>query len=137
MRRFVRLGVPNLQSTLAPQSAHDLADSVERGRVAQLRQLIGKVGNDNNDPNPLLHFVTEGAYDFKTNQLPNFSYFDLALNWRTPLKGLEIRGGVNNMFDKDPPIVVTPAYYGAGYANTAPAYDTLGRQLYVAFTATF
>jgi hypothetical protein len=33
--------------------------------------------------------------------------------------------------------MVLPAYYGAGYANTAPAYDTLGRQLYVAFTATF
>ena len=100
-------------------------------------RFIGKVGNDNNDPNPLLHYVTEGGYDFQTNQLPNISYFDLALNWHTPLKGLQIRGGVNNMFDKDPPIVVTPAYYGAGYANTAPAYDTLGRQLYVAFTATF
>lgn len=100
-------------------------------------RFIGKVGNDNNDPNPLLHFVVEGAYDFQSAQAPNVSYIDLQLAWHTPLKGLDIRAGVDNLFDRDPPILVLPAYYGAGYANTAPAYDTLGRQLYVAFTATF
>ena len=100
-------------------------------------RFIGKVGNDNNDPNPLLHYVVEGAFDFQSAQAPNISYIDLQLAWHTPLKGLDIRAGVDNLFDRDPPILVLPAYYGAGYANTAPAYDTLGRQLYVAFTATF
>lgn len=100
-------------------------------------RFIGKVGNDNNDPNPLLHYVVEGAFDFQSAQAPNISYIDLQLAWHTPLKGLDIRAGVDNLFDRDPPILVLPAYYGAGYANTAPAYDTLGRQLYVSFTATF
>ena len=100
-------------------------------------RFIGKVGNDNNDPNPLLHYVVEGAFDFQSAQAPNISYIDLQLAWHTPWKGLDIRAGVDNLFDRDPPILVLPAYYGAGYANTAPAYDTLGRQAYVAFTATF
>jgi len=100
-------------------------------------RFLGKVGNDNNDSNPLLHFAIYGAYDFQSARAPNISYIDLQLNWHTPLKGLDIRAGVDNLFDRDPPILVLPAYYGAGYANTAPAYDTLGRQLYVAFTATF
>jgi iron complex outermembrane receptor protein len=100
-------------------------------------RFIGKAGNDNNDPNPALHFGVEGGYDFPSAQVPNVSYIDLQLTWHTPLKGLDIRAGVNNLFDRDPPIVVLPAYYGAGYANSAPAYDTLGRQLYAAFTAKF
>jgi iron complex outermembrane recepter protein len=100
-------------------------------------RFIGKVGNDNNDPNPLLHYAIYGAYDYQSAQAPNVSYIDLQLNWQTPLKGLAVRAGVNNLFDRDPPILIAPAYYAAGYANTAPVYDTLGRQLYVAFTATF
>ena len=40
------------------------------------------------------------------------------------------------LFDKDPP-VVTQDIVPSGSPNAYPTYDTLGRQLFVAFTATF
>lgn len=50
---------------------------------------------------------------------------------------LELRAGVNNLFDVDPPVV--GADYQSGVAangNTyAGVYDTLGRWLFVGLTA--
>jgi outer membrane receptor protein involved in Fe transport len=51
------------------------------------------------------------------------------------VRGLDIRLGVNNVFDRDPPLL--PAEItNQTQNNTYPTYDTLGRQLFVAFTAT-
>ena len=60
-------------------------------------------------------------------------------------KNFTIRGGVNNMFDRDPPLVSStagafPAIAGPaiGNGNTYPqAYDTLGRNFFVNITAKF
>jgi outer membrane receptor protein involved in Fe transport len=49
---------------------------------------------------------------------------------------VQLRAGVNNLFDKNPPIVTSEITAG-GQANTYETYDTLGRQLYAAFTAKF
>jgi iron complex outermembrane recepter protein len=105
-------------------------------------RFIGKVGLDNNDPNPLLFghtFVNQntggGAYNYYNASIPNYSYLDLSLSY-TIVKGVEVRGGINNLFDKDPPLITSEIVSG-GAANTFETYDTFGRELFVAFTAKF
>jgi iron complex outermembrane receptor protein len=48
-----------------------------------------------------------------------------------------LRAGVNNLFDKDPPLVdldYLPSVLGNG--NTLPqVYDTLGRYIFISLTA--
>jgi outer membrane receptor protein involved in Fe transport len=99
------------------------------------RHLSG-VAFDGNSTNPLLasaHFntVTEG--------ISSFDYFDLAATWQVQ-HNLEIRMGVNNLFDRDPPLVDSniagPGTFGNG--NTYPGvYDSLGRELFVGATMKF
>ena len=61
------------------------------------------------------------------------SYFDLSLTARMQQR-LNLRLGVNNIFDREPPIVGAPAANG----NTFPqVYDALGRYLYAGFTVDF
>lgn len=104
-------------------------------------RFIGKVGNDNNDPNPLLAGSTYGTsdagaplYDFANRQIPNINYIDLTASWHAA-SWLDLRAGVNNLFDRQPPILTNPALQGGGQANTFATYDVLGRQIYIAFTA--
>ena len=66
-------------------------------------------------------------------------YFDIAATWNVN-KTFLLRAGINNIFDKDPPIVsnvlADPAIFGNG--NTFPQlYDTLGRLVFVSAIAKF
>ena len=55
--------------------------------------------------------------------IPAFDYFDLNLAIRPPVPGLTITMGIDNMFDKRPPLPTN-----AGAFNTYPdTYDVLGR----------
>ncbi len=64
------------------------------------------------------------------------SYFDLAASWRAT-KGLTLAAGMNNMFDKDPPITSKQAV-GVGNGNTYPGvYDALGRRIFLTGTYKF
>jgi iron complex outermembrane receptor protein len=102
-------------------------------------RFIGKVGYDGNDPDPTLMATgqaTFGAYNDFDKTLPNISYVDLFAVWNTPFKGLTLRGGINNLLDKDPPLATFEITSG-GAANAYSTYDSLGRQLYLAFTAKF
>jgi len=110
--------------------------------LAATWRFIGKVSLDNNDSNPLLYGHTYlnrntggPAFNYFDARLPNFSYLDLAATWHA-YKGIEIRAGINNVLDKDPPLV-TSEITSSGANNTYETYDTLGRQLFVAFTAKF
>ncbi len=96
---------------------------------------ISAVTEDNNSSDPSLHYNTYTAYDFANARIPAYNYLDLEATWNVN-KVLQIRGGANNVLDKDPPIVNTYAVSG-GSANTYSTYDLFGRQLYVAFTARF
>jgi outer membrane receptor for ferrienterochelin and colicin len=60
---------------------------------------------------------------------------DLSAIWHF-WKGLELRAGVNNVFDKDPPILPSGDPISQA-ANTYPTYDILGRNLFVAVSAKF
>jgi iron complex outermembrane recepter protein len=68
-------------------------------------------------------------------RLPTMSYLDLSASY-TFRRDFQIRGGINNLFDKDPPIVTNELIAG-GAANSYELYDGLGRQLFLAVTAKF
>jgi iron complex outermembrane recepter protein len=65
------------------------------------------------------------------------SYFDLLFT--LPVKDTAtLRIGVNNVFDKDPPLVSQANLGGFGNGNTFPGtYDQLGRSIFVNLTADF
>jgi iron complex outermembrane receptor protein len=101
-------------------------------------RFIGKVGYDGNDPDPTLNASGQnifGAYNDFDKQLPNISYIDVFASYEV-YKGIQIRGGINNVLDKDPPLATFEITSG-GAANTYSTYDSLGRQLYLAVTAKF
>jgi iron complex outermembrane receptor protein len=130
---------PSCNNTVNPKWRHNMRVSWETPvKVvfsAQWR-FIGKVGLDNNDPDPSLFGATAGVFDRANAQLPNMSYIDLSAIYNI-YEGISIRAGVNNVFDKDPPIIATDYSGGAGTPNTFPTYDLLGRQAFLGFTAKF
>ena len=89
--------------------------------------------------------------DFPLNpglRIPAFNYFDVAATF-TPrfFDGLNLRAGVNNVFDKRPPVVQTgsAALNGSNLCPTGPCngntypgtYDALGRYAYIGATIDF
>jgi outer membrane receptor protein involved in Fe transport len=77
----------------------------------------------NTTPDPIAHTV--GAVN----------YLDLAADWNVNEK-LAVRAGINNIFDRDPPLIEN-AIVGGANPNTYPTYDLLGRQLFLGLTARF
>jgi iron complex outermembrane recepter protein len=100
-------------------------------------RFIGGSSFDNNSSQKLLQNQEEPAYDPLNAQIPNVSYLDLTATWKF-LPGMELRAGVNNVFDKDPPFVPSDDISSAsGNVNSYPTYDLLGRELFIGFTAKF
>ncbi len=95
---------------------------------------VDDVENEGTSSNPLLA-ATLNPID---RAFPKRDYFDLAASWQAT-KQLVIRGGINNLFDKDPPIAnsnTLAATFGNG--NTYPqVYDALGRRVFVNATYKF
>ena len=100
-------------------------------------RFIGPTTYDNNSPNPSLAGLDSltHAFDPTNARIAGYNYLDLTAAY-TVIKGLEIRAGVSNVFDKDPPLL-NSQITAESANNTFQAYDTLGRQLFVAFTAKF
>jgi iron complex outermembrane receptor protein len=97
---------------------------------------IAEVHQDANTGNPLLANPNY-TYDAYNPSIPSFSYLDMEVTYH-PTKILTLRAGVNNILDKDPPLLVSQAgLVAGGTANTADAYDIFGRQLFVSFSAKF
>jgi iron complex outermembrane recepter protein len=104
-------------------------------------RFIGSTSFDNNSSNPLLAGAEETGVTPTYNQynarIPGYSYLDLTAVWHA-LTNLELRAGVSNLLDKDPPLIPSGEITGnSGPANSYPTYDYLGRQMFVAFTAKF
>ena len=93
---------------------------------------LGQVALDTNDPNPALN---NGAYDGFDAHMPSVSYIDLSGIWDVG-RALTLRAGVNNLLDKDPPIV-SNVVTGTGQPNSFPTYDLLGRAIFANFTLKF
>jgi iron complex outermembrane receptor protein len=69
--------------------------------------------------------------------LPSENYIDLTANF-TIHNNLNFRVGVNNVFDKDPPLVGTNCSATVCSGNTFPqVYDALGRFFFVGLSADF
>jgi outer membrane receptor protein involved in Fe transport len=100
---------------------------------------LGGVKFDGNTSNTNLN---DGApFDVPDNKIGAFDYFDLSANW-TVTEGLELRAGVDNIFDKNPPtldsntLAISGPPFGNG--NTYPGvYDSLGRTVFVGGTYKF
>ena len=107
---------------------------------------IGAVSLDSDTSNPLVGggpvatacpdgSTVYGVGDCVDRKIASYDYFDLAADW-TVREGVDIRAGVNNIFDIEPPILgtsVLPLPQGNG--NTFPAvYDALGRTIFVSAT---
>ncbi|HEY0281262.1 MAG TPA: TonB-dependent receptor, partial [Rhizomicrobium sp.] len=69
--------------------------------------------------------------NFTRPTLPNMNYFDLSASWDIN-ENIELYGGINNLFSKDPPIMGS----AASYANSFPAtYDAFGRVTFIGVRA--
>jgi iron complex outermembrane receptor protein len=80
--------------------------------------------------NPALQFANERTFSAQ-------SYVDLTANF-TVHNNLNFRVGVNNVFDKDPPLAGSNLPATTGNGNTFPqVYDTLGRFVFVGLSADF
>jgi iron complex outermembrane recepter protein len=96
---------------------------------------IDAVKVQESDANPLL----AGSFNASEAKIPSFTYLDLAAAWMVT-KQFTLRGGVNNVLDKDPPLLGTgaqgPSVFGNG--NTFPGvYESLGRKIFVNATYKF
>jgi iron complex outermembrane receptor protein len=83
--------------------------------------------------------VLAGAYGTLVDaKIPAYNYFDLAASWQVK-DNITLRMGVNNIFDKDPPVIDSVSYpLTAAGGNTYPGmYDPLGRTLFVNLTAKY
>ena len=103
---------------------------------------VGSVKLDNNTLQPGLSGTAFGTnpdgspvLDLFNARIPSYSYLDLAATWNIPNTHMELRGGVNNILDKDPPLITLTLQPGG--ANTYGSYDAVGRQLFIAFTGKF
>jgi outer membrane receptor protein involved in Fe transport len=96
---------------------------------------IGKVSLDNNDSNPTLHFASFGQYNGFNAKIPAFNYVDISGSWGFK-EDMELRFGVNNIGDKNPPLITSEITAG-GDANTYSTYDQMGREAFIAVTMKF
>jgi outer membrane receptor protein involved in Fe transport len=99
-------------------------------------RFIGRTDFDNNSPQIALQNQEIGFFDPVLTHIPNYSYLDLAALWNVT-EHVQVRTGVNNVLDKDPPFLPSLDINTAGSFNTLPGYDIAGRELYVALRATF
>jgi outer membrane receptor protein involved in Fe transport len=79
-------------------------------------------------------------------KFPAYDYFDLAATYSMLNHNLNLRAGINNIFDKSPPlalyspecpILATNGDTGCNGNVWVGAYDTLGRYIYAGFTLDF
>jgi iron complex outermembrane recepter protein len=102
---------------------------------------VGSVNSDTTSPNPILN---QGNTPPPNPHIAAYNYIDLESSYSLS-KMLKLTLGVNNIADKDPPVIVgadCPATSSAPGAacngNTYPGtYDALGRYLFVHVTAQF
>lgn len=80
------------------------------------------------------HFGLTGAgLDRIDRYFDAYNWFDIGATWQV-FDNTRFRVGVNNVFDKDPPL----SYSGNGNGNTYPGvYDAMGRYIFFGVTADF
>jgi iron complex outermembrane receptor protein len=123
--------------TVNPTWRHNMRvswDSPWKTLVSVQWRYIGGSTFENNSNDPTLHFQELGFYDVH-GRIPGYNYFDLTASWNV-WKGFELRGGINNILDKDPPLGPSGSNVTQNL-NIFPTYDLLGREMFVGFRAKF
>lgn len=122
-----------------PKWRHLTRVSWEKGKtsISAGWRLIGSVLNDDASPNPAIGDPTNISL-LKANamyQLPTTSYLDLGGSYNLA-KNYRLVAGVNNIFDKEPPLGMGSSLndYGTGFYGT---YDPLGRYFHWGLQFTF
>jgi outer membrane receptor protein involved in Fe transport len=100
-------------------------------------RLIGPVTNDDGSPNPAIG-DPGNVETLKINdiyEIPTYNYWDISAAYQLT-KNYQIVGGLNNLFDKEPPLSpgMSPNDYGTGWYGT---YDPLGRYFFMGVQVTF
>jgi iron complex outermembrane recepter protein len=100
-------------------------------------RLVGPVKIENLSQNPLLA-NTVAPFTQVGNQIPGFNYLDLGASYQVA-KQVTVRVGVNNVLDKDPPVIALSYLPGVlGNGNTFPqVYDAMGRYMFLNLTLDF
>jgi iron complex outermembrane recepter protein len=118
--------------TVNPEWRHVLRATWQlpaRVNLALSWRFIGEVKEDNNDPDPTLNESSFAGYDSFNAQIGAENYFDLAATYQ--IAKVELRAGINNITDKDPPFLASEII-GGGSPNTYSTYDMFGRQIFLA-----
>jgi len=124
-------GTPN------PEWRHQMRVGLEHpsgvGVTARWRY-FGSVEQDTSSSNPALN----GGVQPANAKIPSVNYFDLTLTYETG-DHYKFRLGANNVFDKEPPVVGSPACpAGPCNGNTfSQVYDALGRYIFAGVTLDF
>ena len=95
-------------------------------------RFLSSASLDANQSNPLFGGPLGDTFD---GHISAYSYFDLSATY-TIRPGFTLRAGINNIFDKDPPLL-DDSVTGSGTPNTYNNYDLLGRAVFVGLTADF
>ena len=95
--------------------------------------------------NPAIPLGTPNVHTLPTS---GYDEFDLSTNWNLP-HGLQLRGGIQNLFDKGPPttgsstntvnsqgVVTALGLAGTGSTNSS-YYDVMGRRFFIGLKARF
>lgn len=93
------------------------------------------IGATRNDKSSTATFLA-GTYQPYDLTMKSVSYFDFAASMNIA-KRLTLRMGVNNAFDKDPPITASTGGQTSNGAFYAGMYDSLGRYMFAGVTARF
>ncbi|WP_243455616.1 TonB-dependent receptor domain-containing protein [Sphingosinicella sp. BN140058] len=115
------------------QARITLSDANRIGSVSLNWRYIGgtKLTNNTDDP-----FLTGPSYVINS-KIKAYSYFDLAASVEVK-EGIAFRFGVNNLFDKDPPVIAQGLLSAFGNGNTYPGvYDIAGRSFFAGLSAAF
>jgi outer membrane receptor protein involved in Fe transport len=95
---------------------------------------ISEVKEDNNDSDPTLNESSFAGFDPFNAKIGAQNYFDLAATYG--IKKIELRAGINNILDKEPPLLGSEIV-GGGSPNTYSTYDMFGREIFMAFNVKF
>ncbi len=78
-----------------------------------------------------------GSYAALNRELKSRNYFDVSGAYQVR-ENVTLRAGVNNLFDKDPPLTTTAAIEDGGNGNTYPQfYDATGRYVFGSISVAF
>jgi hypothetical protein len=103
--------------------------------LAATWRYLGEVKQDNNDSDQSLQNAVWGVYDPFNARIPAYSWFDVAATYKLG-RIVELRAGINNITDRNPPLIVNEIITGGG-GNTIGIYDILGREVFLGITAKF